>query len=91
MIEESKEDESDDILRCKLKNVKSTDDIDIGRDFNPSHSTRKRRTLRQLDVKTRLKVAALAASRTRTYKEIGIIYNIKVQVVKDLMKDAKKR
>ena len=91
VIEESKEDESDDILRCKLKNVKSTDDIDIGRDFNPSHSTRKRRTLRQLDVKTRLKVAALAASRTRTYKEIGIIYNIKVQVVKDLMKDAKKR
>ena len=91
MIEESKEDESDNILRSKLKSVKSTDDIDVGRDFNPAHPNRKRRTLRQLDVKTRLKVAALAASRTRTYKDIGIIFNIKVQAVKNLMKDAKKR
>ena len=36
-------------------------------------------------------IAKLAASRTRTSGEIASLYNIKVQVVYDLMKDAKKK
>jgi len=38
-----------------------------------------------------LHITKLAASRTRTSGEIAGIYNVKVQVVYDLMKDAKKK
>jgi len=47
--------------------------------------------LRQLNVETRLQIAQLAASKTRSYAEIALAFNIKVQVVWDLMKDAKKK
>ena len=36
-------------------------------------------------------ITKLAASKTRTSGEIAGIYNVKVQVVYDLMKDAKKK
>ena len=60
-------------------------------DFNPSHPTRKRRSLRQLNSKERLHIAKLAASKSRTSIEIAELYNVKVQVVYDLVKDSKKK
>ena len=60
-------------------------------DSNPSHPNRKRRSLRQLNSKERLQIAKLAASKSRTSIEIAELYNVKVQVVYDLVKDSKKK
>ena len=62
-----------------------------GLDFNPSHPKRKRRSLRQLSSKERLHIAKLAASKSRTCIEISQLFNVKVQVVYDLVKDSKKK
>ena len=50
---------------------------------------RKRRTLRQLSVQTRIRVVKLAVSRSRTYQEIADMFDIKVQAVCDLVKNFK--
>ena len=60
-------------------------------DSNPSHPNRKRRSLRQLNSKERLHIVKLAASKSRTSVEIAELYNVKVQVVYDLVRDSKKR
>ena len=60
-------------------------------EHNPANHWRKKRTLRQLNVETRLQIAKLAASKTRSHAEIALAFNIKVQLVGDLMKDAKKK
>ena len=60
-------------------------------DYNPSHPNRKRRSLRQLDSTERLHIAKLVASKSRTCVEIAELFNVKVQVVYDLVKDSKKK
>ena len=60
-------------------------------DFNPSHPKRKRRVLKQLSSKERLHIVKLAASNSRTCIEIAELFNVKVQVVYDLVKDSKKK
>ena len=67
------------------------DEVDLHIASNPSHPCRKRKTLRQLDSATRLKVVRLAASKLYTCEEIASRFNIKVQAVYDLSKDVKKR
>ena len=59
--------------------------------WNPCHPSRKRRSLRQLDVDTRLRLVKLVASGTRTSGEIATLFNVKVQVVYELVKDLKKK
>ena len=60
-------------------------------DFNPSHPKRKRRVLKQLSSDERLHIAKHAASKWRTCIEIAELFNVKVQVVYDLVKDSKKK
>ena len=60
-------------------------------DYNPSNPHRKHHSMKQFSSWERLNITKLAASRTRTSGEIASLYNIKVQVVYDLMKDAKKK
>ena len=58
--------------------------------YNPSHPCRKRKSLRQVDSDTRLKIVKLVASNTRTCGEVARLFNVKVQAVYDLLKDLKK-
>ena len=67
------------------------DEVDLHIARNPSHPCRKRKSLRQLDSTTRLKVVKLAASKLYTCEEIASRFNIKVQAVYHLLKDSKKR
>ena len=69
----------------------STEELNFGREANPVHPTRKRRPLHQLNSANRMQIVKLAASKLRTCREIADMYNIKVQVVYDLAKDAKKQ
>jgi hypothetical protein len=67
------------------------EELNFGHAANPSHPSRKRKTLRQLDSAARLQVVKLASSKTKTCNEIALIFNIKVQAVYDLSKDLKKK
>ena len=58
--------------------------------YNPSHPCRKRKSLRQVDSDTRLKIVKLVASHTWTCDEVARLFNVKVQAVYDLLKDLKK-
>ena len=58
--------------------------------YNPCHPSRKRKSLRQVDSDTRLKIVKLVASNTRTCGEVARLFNVKVQAVYDLLKDLKK-
>ena len=49
-----------------------------GLDFSPSHFKRKRRSLKQLSSTERLRIAKLAASKSRTCIEIAELFNVKV-------------
>ena len=56
----------------------STEELNFGREANPVHPTRKRRSLHQLNSASRMQIVKLAASKSRTCKEIADMYNIKV-------------
>ena len=58
--------------------------------YNPSHPSRKRKSLRQVDADTRLKIVKLVASNTRTCGEVARLFDVKVQAVYGLLKDLKK-
>ena len=57
---------------------------------NPSSPHRKRRTLRQLGTGERVKIVKMLASKKRTGEEVADLFNVKVQVVRDLNKDYKR-
>lgn len=56
---------------------------------NPASPNRKRRTLRQLNVSERVKIVKMLASKKRTGQEVADVFNVKLQVVRDLNKDLK--
>lgn len=60
-------------------------------DFNPCNPNRKRLSLRQLNSKERLAIVKLVASKSRTCVEIAQLYNVKLQVVYDLVRDSKRK
>ena len=97
MVEEQKGLETEmilDQLPWKTRKTKThpyQTELVSGAEFNPVQPTRKRRTLRQLSAASRVQVVKLAASRAWTSVEVAAMFNIKVQAVYDLTKDAKKR
>ena len=58
---------------------------------NPMHWQRKRRTLRELSAAARLEILKLVVSKAMTGEEIAVRYNIKVQLVRDIVKNHGKR
>ena len=58
---------------------------------NPVHWHVKRRNLRQLSAATRIEILKLAVSKVMTGEEIAIRYNVKVPLVRDLVKNHGKR
>lgn len=58
---------------------------------NPVHWNLKRRTLRQLSAATRIEILKLAVSKAMTGEEIAVRFNIKVQLVRDIVKNYGKR
>ena len=68
------------------------------KEYKDAHSTvnagskyRKRKTLRMLDARTRLDIVKMASSKQKSGQEIADLFDIKVQAVRDLVKDAKKK
>ena len=64
---------------------------DFSEVFNPCHPSRRRKSLRQLDAETRLRLVKLVASKSRTCGEIATLFNVKVKAVYELVKDLKKK
>ena len=58
---------------------------------NPAHPQNKKRTLRDLSAAARLEIVTLAAKRVLTQQEVADRFGIKVQVVRDLMKNLGKK
>ena len=82
-------------LQLELANKKQQPKEIFQADFNdhknPAHPQAKKRTLRQLDVATRIKIVTLAARRTLTQQEVAERFGVKVQLVRDLMKDISRK
>ena len=93
-VKEDKVDEADEMktgspLLHNGMNSKGSK-ADFNPAYNPSHPSRKRKSLRQIDSHTRLKIVKLVASNTRTCGEVARLFDVKVQAVYGLLKDLKK-
>ena len=82
-------------LQLELANKKQQPKEIFQADFNdhknPAHPQVKKRTLRQLDAATRIKIVTLAAQKTLTQQEVAERFGVKVQLVRDLMKDLSRK
>ena len=56
----------------------------------PASMKRKRRPLREISAATRLEIVRLATTTRHTCQELALLYNVKVQTIYNLKKDAKK-
>ena len=54
--------------------------------LNPMHKSRKRKSLRSIDARTRLEILQLVTQKELTASEIALRYSIKAQAVYDLNK-----
>ena len=56
-------------------------ELTYGHEHNSMSMKRKRLTLSKVNAKTRVKIVKMAASKLRTHKEIGEIFNVRTIVV----------
>ena len=78
-------------LANKQQQPKALFQADFADQENPAHPHAKQRNLRQLDTATRIRIVTLAARRALTQKEVAERFGVKVQLVRDLMKDLSRK
>ena len=62
----------------------------LGHEHNTASAKRKRLCLSQVSAQTRLQIVKMAATKTRTHKEIGELFNVHTSVVKQLSSAVKR-
>ena len=88
---DNEQDELEDHVHEQLSHQYNQYDQEIIRDeANPAAPNRKRRSMRVLSAATRLEIVRLASTTKHTYQELAMLYNVKVQMIRNLKKDAKK-
>ena len=56
----------------------------LGQEHNTASLKRKRRSLSKISAKTRIEIVKMAASKTRTHREIGELFNVRTSAVSTL-------